>query len=192
MVLSLVGLVVVAPVLAIAAVAVKCSSPGPVIFTQQRAGQAGKPFRIWKLRTMVDLRDDHGNLLPDEDRIAAVGRFLRTTSIDELPQLLNILKGDMSFIGPRALPVAYLPRYTPEQMRRHDVPPGMGSYADIVLNRSVPSWETVFQCDVWYVDHWSIWLDARLFLQIAYMVITRKGAEQGASGQMPEFRHTDT
>jgi lipopolysaccharide/colanic/teichoic acid biosynthesis glycosyltransferase len=187
-VLATVGLVLASPVLAVSALLIRLASPGPVLFVQERGGWRGRPFRILKLRTMLELRDEQGVLLPDAQRINAVGHFLRKTSFDELPQLLNILRGEMSFIGPRPLPVAYLPRYSPEQMRRHEVLPGMGSYADVVHNRSVPNWAAVFASDVWYVDHWSLGLDVRLFFTIAVMVLGRKGSEQGATGAMPEFR----
>ncbi len=184
---ALVSLILISPVLAVAALCIRLGSPGSVFFLQQRAGRDGKPFRIYKLRTMLNLYHPDGTPLPDEQRINAIGRILRATSIDEMPQLLNILRGEMTLIGPRPLPVVYLERYSPEQMRRHEVLPGMGSYADIVFNRSIPDWDKVFEADVWYVDHWNLWLDVRLFVGIAYMVLFRKGSEQGASGQIPVF-----
>lgn len=185
--LAVIAQLLLLPLFAVIALLVRRSSPGPVFFLQERAGLRGKPFRIFKFRTMLEQHDNHGVPLPDEKRITRIGRFLRATSIDELPQLLNIIRGEMSFIGPRPLPTKYLARYSAEQMRRHDVLPGMACYADVVLHRSVPDWETVFELDVWYVDHWSFWLDVRIFFCIAYMVLARKGVEQGASGQTPEF-----
>jgi len=182
-----IGIILLSPLLAVIALLIKCTSRGSVFFIQERVGLRGRPFHIYKFRTMLELRDAEGRFLPDQQRINTIGRFLRATSLDELPQLLNILQGQMSFIGPRPLPTSYLPRYSSEQMRRHEVLPGMASYADVILNRSVPDWETVFKLEVWYVNNWTLWLDLRIFVRIAVMVLLRRGAEQGANGQMPEF-----
>jgi lipopolysaccharide/colanic/teichoic acid biosynthesis glycosyltransferase len=134
----------------------------PIIFKQVRPGFRGKLFNNYKFRTMRNLYDDHGNLLPDASRITRLGHFLRSSSIDELPELFNVLRGEMSLVGPRPLLVQYLERYSPEQARRHDVLPGITGWAQ-VNGRNVISWEDKFRLDVWYVDHWSLWLDVLKF-----------------------------
>ena len=181
-----VGLVAVAPVLAAAAVAVRVNLGSPVFFRQDRPGRHGKTFRVVKFRTMNDARDAQGNLLPDEDRLTALGRLLRATSIDELPQLWNVLRGDLSLVGPRPLLVRYLPRYTPEQARRHEVLPGITGWAQI-NGRNAISWDAKFALDVWYVDHWSLALDAKILALTALKVLRRDGISSTGHATMPEF-----
>jgi lipopolysaccharide/colanic/teichoic acid biosynthesis glycosyltransferase len=161
----------------------------PIIFTQERAGLHGKPFRIFKFRTMTNDRDAEGRLLPDYERITPLGRFLRSTSLDELPQLWNVLRGEMSLIGPRPLLVRYLDRYTPEQNRRHEVMPGLAGLPAL-FGRSEQNWEESLARDVWYVDHLSFWLDLKLIVGILIVVIKREGVARSADGRVPEFMGT--
>ncbi|MHC5061008.1 MAG: sugar transferase, partial [Planctomycetota bacterium] len=157
----LIGLILLSPLLLIVALVVRFKLGSPVIFKQQRPGLHGKPFFMYKFRTMMDGRDENGKLLPDSERLSVFGRFLRSTSMDELPELLCVLKGDMSLVGPRPLMMKYLPRYTPEQARRHEVLPGITGWAQ-VNGRNASSWERKFELDVWYVDHWNLWLDLKI------------------------------
>lgn len=149
----------------------------PVLFWQERPGYKGRPFKIVKFRTMVEALDADGRPLPDSVRLTPFGRWLRSLSLDELPELYNILRGEMSLVGPRPLLVEYLPRYTPEQMRRHDVHPGLTGWAQI-HGRNALEWEERFKLDVWYVDHRSLWLDARIMWITAWKVLTREGINQ--------------
>lgn len=174
------------PVLLIAVLWVRLNSYGPVFFVQQRPGMSGRIFKIYKLRTMTSERDSEGNLLPDIERITRTGRLLRKLSIDELPQLLNIIKGQMSFIGPRPLLVQYLEHYTPEQMRRHEVLPGITGWAQ-VNGRNTISWEEKFQLDVWYVDNMSLLLDIKIALKTIRNIIARKDVNSSESDTMPLF-----
>ena len=161
----------------------------PVLFQQQRAGYKGQIFTLYKFRTMSDARDNHGNLLPDEKRLSAFGKFLRASSLDELPELYNVLRGEMSIIGPRPLLVAYLPRYTPEQNRRHHTLPGITGWAQ-VNGRNNLSWEIKFELDVWYVDNWSVWLDIQILFKTIYKVIKRDGINQPGNATAQEFLGT--
>lgn len=161
----------------------------PVLFRQERAGYKGQIFTIYKFRTMSDARDKHGNLLPDEKRLSTFGKFLRASSLDELPELYNVLRGEMSLIGPRPLLVAYLPRYTPEQNRRHHTLPGITGWAQ-VNGRNNLSWEIKFELDVWYVDHWSVWLDIQILFKTIYKVIKRDGINQPGNATAQEFLGT--
>lgn len=158
----------------------------PVLFCQQRPGLGGEPFTIYKFRTMTDERDDQGNLLPDADRLTAFGNFLRSTSLDELPELFNVLKGDMSLIGPRPLLMEYLPRYTTEQMRRHEVRPGITGWAQ-VNGRNALTWEEKFQMDVWYVEHCSFWLDLKILWLTFMVLMKREGITAQEHVTMPKF-----
>lgn len=160
-----------------------------VFFTQERPGKDGKIFRLIKFTSMDDKRDSGGDLLPDKDRITGAGKFLRKTSLDELPQLLNVLKGDMSFVGPRPLLVQYLSLYSPEQMRRHEVRPGITGWAQ-VNGRNALSWEEKFQFDVWYVDNCSFWLDIRILVMTVQKVFLRKGIDYNDDQTMPVFTGT--
>jgi sugar transferase EpsL len=158
----------------------------PAFFRQRRPGLHGKPFVIYKFRTMTDARDREGNLLPDEQRLTRLGRFLRATSLDELPELINIIKGDMSLVGPRPLLMQYLERYTPEQMRRHEVRPGLTGWAQ-VNGRNAISWEQKFKLDVWYVDNQSLWLDVKIILMTVWKVIKREGISAEGEATVGEF-----
>ena len=158
----------------------------PALFRQKRPGYRGQPFLLLKFRTMTNARDAGGSLLPDAQRLTPIGRWLRSTSIDELPALINILRGEMSFIGPRPLLMQYLPLYSPEQARRHDVKPGFSGWAQI-NGRNALSWEERFCLDVWYVDHQSFWLDLRIFLLTIAKVIRREGLNADGHSTMPPF-----
>lgn len=158
----------------------------PVIFSQIRPGLHGRPFRIYKFRTMKDTRDSTGTLLPDEVRLTMVGRLLRVFSLDELPQLYNIIRGELSFVGPRPLLMEYLPRYTPEQARRHDVEPGITGWAQ-VNGRNAISWEEKFKLDIWYVDHYSFILDMKILWMTLIKVLKKEGISAAGYATMPEF-----
>jgi lipopolysaccharide/colanic/teichoic acid biosynthesis glycosyltransferase len=186
---SIAGLVITAPVIAIVAILVRFLLGPPVFFRQVRPGLQGRPFRVSKFRTMTAARDDDGGFLPDEQRLTALGRFLRLMSLDELPQLWNVLTGDMSLVGPRPLLPEYLPRYTERQRRRHEVKPGITGWAQ-VNGRNALSWEQKFELDVWYVDHWSIWLDLKILWMTVVQVLRRDGISQAGHATMPEFLGT--
>jgi sugar transferase EpsL len=158
----------------------------PAIYRQRRPGLLGQPFYIFKFRTMTDARDADGVLLADEVRLTSFGRFLRSTSLDELPELLNILKGDMSFVGPRPLLMQYLPRYTAEQARRHEAKPGLTGWAQ-VNGRNAISWEEKFQLDTWYVDNWSLALDMKIIFLTIIKILKREGISQEGRATMSEF-----
>ncbi len=187
LVVAVVGLVLLSPLLAILALLVWAFQGRPILFRQQRPGYKGRPFTIYKFRTMSDRRDAHGNLLPDAERLTPFGRFLRSTSLDDLPQLINVLRGEMSLVGPRPLLMQYLERYSPEQMRRHDMPPGITGWAQ-VNGRNALSWEEKFRLDVWYVDHWSFWLDMKILLLTLWKVLKREGINQPGQVTMEEFK----
>jgi lipopolysaccharide/colanic/teichoic acid biosynthesis glycosyltransferase len=164
------------PFLLTFAVLIRLRLGSPVLFRQMRPGYLGKPFTLYKFRTMTDEKDEHGNLLPDSQRLTRFGGFLRRSSLDELPELLNILRGDMSLVGPRPLLMQYLPRYSAEQARRHHVLPGLTGWAQ-VNGRNALSWEDKFSLDVWYVDHWSMQLDLKILWQSIWKVLKREGIE---------------
>ena len=172
-------LVATSPVLAVAAAVVRVTMGGPVLFRQVRPGKDGKPFRIFKMRTMTNARAADGTLLPDAERLTSVGRMLRSTSIDELPQLFNVLAGDLSLVGPRPLLVQYLPLYSPEQARRHDVMPGITGWAQ-VNGRNTVTWDQKFELDVWYVDHWSLWLDFKILSRTLGVILFGERANPAA------------
>jgi sugar transferase EpsL len=159
----------------------------PIIFQQTRPGYLGQPFTIFKFRTMRNMYDENGNLLPDADRLERLGRFLRASSLDELPQLWNVFRGDMSFVGPRPLLTEYLSLYTPEQKRRHDTRPGITGWAQI-NGRNAVSWEEKLKLDVWYVDNQSFWLDIKILFLTAYVVLTRRGVSPKGADTMPKFK----
>ena len=159
----------------------------PVFFLQQRPGYRGRPFWLVKFRTMTNKCDHKGNLLPDSERLTSFGRFLRSTSIDELPGLVNILRGEMSFIGPRPLLMQYLPLYSPSQARRHDVMPGFSGWAQINGRNSL-SWDDKFLLDVWYVDHQNFRLDFFIFLTTLWKVVKRDGIDHSPGVPMPKFK----
>ncbi len=179
-------LVATAPVMIAAAAAIRVKMGSPVVFSQTRPGRAGKPFRIFKFRTMRDAHDKRGNPLPDAERLTSLGKLLRATSIDELPQLWNVLRGDVSLVGPRPLLMQYLPRYNKEQARRHDVLPGITGWAQI-NGRNAISWEEKFRLDVWYVDHWSPLLDLKILAMTGMRVLRREGISQSGHVTMTEF-----
>jgi len=183
------GLLVLAPGLAVLALAIRLSTGGAALFRQLRIGRGGRPFSIAKFRTMSNARDSAGRLLPDEQRLTPLGRFLRRTSLDELPQLWNVLKGDMSLVGPRPLLPEYLPRYNSHQRRRHEVKPGITGWAQI-HGRNTLAWERKFDLDVWYVDHRSLWLDIKILWLTVRKVIRREGISQNGHATMPEFTGT--
>ena len=174
---TLVGLLVCAPLMAVIAIVIRLTMGHPIFFCQVRPGLRGRPFTLLKFRTMTDARDAQGNLLPDADRLTPFGRFLRSTSLDELPELLNVLKGEMSWVGPRPLLMQYLDRYTLEQARRHEVKPGITGWAQ-VNGRNALTWEQKFALDTWYVDHWSLWLDFRIIILTIWKTLLREGISQ--------------
>ena len=171
------GLLILSPVLLLIAILVRLLLGAPIIFAQQRPGYKGLPFNLYKFRTMTDSRDSAGRLLPDSLRITTFGRLLRALSLDELPELFNVLRGDMSLVGPRPLLMDYLPLYSPEQARRHDIVPGLTGWAQ-VNGRISLDWPARFALDTWYVDHWSFWLDIRILLMTIWKVVSREGISQ--------------
>ena len=180
-------LVVIWPILLIITLWLHFANKGAgAFFAQERPGKGGKVFKVIKFKTMTDERDADGNLLPDADRLTNVGRFVRSTSIDELPQLINVLKGDMALIGPRPLLVQYLPLYSKEQARRHDVRPGISGWAQ-VNGRNAISWTKKFELDVWYVDHCSFWLDVKIIFLTIKKVFVREGISQEGQATMEFF-----
>jgi sugar transferase EpsL len=158
----------------------------PVIFAQKRPGFKGTPFYIYKFRTMTDARDKNGNLLPDAQRLTRLGRFLRSSSLDEIPELFNVLRGEMSLVGPRPLLMQYLERYSPEQARRHDALPGVTGWAQI-NGRNALTWDDKFKLDVWYVDNWSFWLDLKILFLTVWKVFKREGISQPGHATAEEF-----
>ncbi len=180
-------LAALSPLLIVVAILVAWQLGSPVFFTQQRPGYRGRPFLLLKFRTMSNVSDTSGALLPDAQRLTPFGRWLRSTSIDELPGLLNILRGEMSFIGPRPLLMQYLPLYSAEQAHRHDVKPGFSGWAQI-NGRNALSWEEKFRLDVWYVEHQSFWLDLRIFLITIWKVLRREGISAAGEATMAPFK----
>jgi sugar transferase EpsL len=171
------GLILLSPVMLVLAILVRIFIGAPVIFRQRRPGYREQPFYLYKFRTMTDARDPRGRLLPDDLRLTKFGRFLRLLSLDETPELFNILRGDMSLVGPRPLLMEYLPLYSPEQRRRHEVLPGLTGWAQ-VHGRNALDWPARFALDVWYVDHWSFWLDINILLLTVWKVLSREGISQ--------------
>jgi sugar transferase EpsL len=184
--LAIPAVVLLSPVMALIALLVWIYHGSPVIFRQQRPGYRGKPFRLVKFRTMSERRDAQGNLLPDAQRLTRLGRFLRSTSLDELPEFFHVLAGQMSLVGPRPLLMQYLERYSPEQMRRHDVLPGITGWAQI-NGRNALTWEDKFRLDVWYVDHWSLGLDVKILLRTLWKALKREGISQPGHATAEEF-----
>jgi len=185
-ILASIVLMLVSPIALMVAIAILITMGPPVIFRQVRPGLHGKPFVMYKFRTMLDLRDEHGNLLPDEKRLTRLGKFLRRFSLDEIPELWNVLKGDMSIVGPRPLLMEYLPLYTPEQARRHEVKPGMAGPV-IMSGRNLLNWEEKFKLDVWYVDNFSFWLDLKILALTAWKVLKGEGVSAREHATMPRF-----
>lgn len=180
------GLLLLSPLILGLALLIRLKLGSPVFFTQTRPGLHGKPFSMIKFRTMTDARDANGELLPDSIRLTTFGKFLRSSSLDELPELWNVLKGDMSLVGPRPLLMEYLPRYTPEQARRHDARPGITGWAQI-NGRNAISWEEKFTLDVWYVDNQSFWLDLKILILTVKKVFMREGISAKGETTMPKF-----
>ena len=183
---SLGGLIVFSPIIIVVAILVRVNLGSPILFTQNRVGKNNKIFKMMKFRTMKDGVDKYGNLLPDSERLTNFGKILRSTSLDELPELINILKGDMSLIGPRPLLVEYLPLYSEEQKRRHDVFPGLTGWAQI-NGRNAISWGEKFKLDVFYVDNWSIWLDIKIFFLTFFKLFKRDGINQEGMATTVKF-----
>jgi len=185
-VVALLGLLLLAPVLLVVAIAIRLTMGSPVLFHQDRPGRYGRLFMLLKFRTMRHATGHDGRLLPDSERLTSLGSFLRKTSLDELPQLWNVLKGDLSLVGPRPLLVEYLDRYTAEQARRHEVRPGITGWAQ-VNGRNALSWEDKFALDVWYVDNWSLWLDFKILWMTFIKVLKREGIRATNHATMPKF-----
>jgi len=181
------GLILILPLLLVISLLVWIFLGTPVLFHQQRPGYKGRPFITYKFRTMTDRTGPDGKLLPDAERLTHFGRFLRSTSLDDLPQLLNVLRGEMSLVGPRPLLMQYLNRYTPEQMRRHDVLPGITGWAQI-HGRNALDWDEKFRRDVWYVDHRSFWLDLKILFLTPWKVFKREGISQPGHVTAEEFK----
>lgn len=180
------ALLVFSPVMLAVAILVRIKLGRPVIFGQRRPGYQTKLFTIYKFRTMLDCCDANGNLLPDAERLTPFGKVLRSTSLDELPELWNVLKGEMSWVGPRPLLIAYLDRYSPEQNRRHEVLPGLTGWAQ-VNGRNAISWQEKFNLDVWYVDHWSFWLDLKILFMTFWKVLKRDSINAPGEATSGEF-----
>jgi sugar transferase EpsL len=184
------GLLVISPLLLLIALLVWIIHGLPILFRQWRPGYHSQPFTNYKFRTMSEERDAKGNLLPDAQRLTPFGRFLRRTSLDELPELFNVLRGEMSLVGPRPLLMEYLSRYSPEQARRHEVLPGITGWAQ-VKGRNVLTWEDKFRLDLWYVDHWSIWLDIRILLITLWKVLKGEDINQPGHATAENFMGND-
>jgi sugar transferase EpsL len=182
-----IGLIVILPMLLVISLLVRIILGIPIFFRQQRPGYKGKPFTTYKFRTMTNRCGPDGKMLPDAERLNPFGRFLRSTSLDDLPQLLNVLRGEMSLVGPRPLLMQYLNRYTPEQMRRHDVLPGITGWAQI-HGRNVLDWDEKFRLDLWYVDHRTFWLDMKILFMTPWKVLKREGISQPGQATAEEFK----
>lgn len=180
---------VLAPVFAATAILIRLKMGPPVIFQQWRPGYRTKPFKLFKFRTMTCDRDAEGRPLSDADRLTPFGAFLRKTTLDELPELINVIRGEMSLVGPRPLLMEYLELYTPEQSRRHEMPPGMAGPV-LASGRNALDWDEKFRRDVWYVDHWSLWLDIKIIAMTAWKVLRREGVSAEGHVTMPKFTGT--
>lgn len=185
-IVSLLALLILSPVIGVTALLIRTKIGSPVIFKQQRPGINGKPFFVYKFRSMTDERDAHGELLPDDVRLTSFGKGVRKLSLDELPQLLNVLKGDMSFVGPRPLLMEYLPLYNERQARRHEVRPGITGWAQ-VNGRNAISWEEKFELDVRYVENWSFGLDIKILFMTVLKVLKSEGISQDEQATMTKF-----
>lgn len=183
---SLTLIILLAPLILFIALLIWVTMGRPILFRQRRVGYQGQVFTIYKFRTMTEERDENGNLLPDEQRLTRFGRFLRETSLDELPELFNVLKGDMSLVGPRPLLVEYLPYYTPEERKRHNMRPGITGWAQ-VNGRNAITWDQKLALDVWYVDNWSLWLDFKIILMTIIKVIKREGISTNGYATAPRL-----
>lgn len=189
-VIASIGLMLLSPIILLTALFVRIKLGSPVLFKQQRPGLHARPFYVIKFRTMTDQTDSEGRLLPDEVRLTPFGKLLRNLSLDELPQLFNVLKGDLSLVGPRPLLMEYLPHYTPEQARRHEVKPGITGWAQ-VNGRNAISWDEKFKLDVWYVDNQSFWLDLKILWMTVIKVFKREGISQEGQASAEKFQGND-
>lgn len=187
--MAFLALLVFSPILLILAILVRIKLGSPILYSQARPGMNSRIFTIFKFRSMTDDRDEHGNLLPDDKRLPAFGRLLRASSLDELPGLINVLRGDMSIVGPRPLLVEYLSLYDNQQIRRHEIRPGITGWAQ-VNGRNALSWEQKFKYDVWYVDHQSLWLDIKIICMTVIKVFRRDGINQDGQATMNKFTGT--
>ena len=187
--LAAIVLILLSPFITVLAIAIYFNMGSPVIFSQPRGGKKNSTFTFYKFRTMTDQKDSDGKFLPDMERLTPLGEFLRQTSLDELPQLWNVLKGEMSFIGPRPFIAAYLNRYTPEQSRRHDVCPGITGWAQINGRNSI-TWEEKFALDLWYIDNWSLWLDLRILFLTVFKIVSKEGVDEDKNTTSTEFMGT--
>ncbi len=184
--ISSLAMILLSPLFLILALLIKTQLGSPILFHQTRPGYSGKLFRIHKFRTMNHKTDSEGNLLPDSQRLTRLGKFMRATSLDELPELINVLFGEMSLVGPRPLLTAYLDRYSPEQMRRHEMRPGITGWAQI-HGRNALEWQQRFKMDVWYVDNWTFWLDLKILALTVWKVLCREGINQPGQATTQEF-----
>ena len=184
--LALTGLIILSPVMISVAILIYLWDGKPILFVQERPGYKEKIFKIYKFRTMTNEKDENGNLLPDEKRLKGIGKIIRSLSLDELPQLFNVLKGDMSFVGPRPLLVEYLPLYNERQRKRHDVKPGITGLAQ-VMGRNALNWKEKFEYDVYYVENLSFWLDLKIILLTIWKVLKREGISQKGRATMEKF-----
>jgi sugar transferase EpsL len=187
LVVSLLALILLSPLLLVLALLVWIFLGTPILFRQERPGYKGRPFTAYKFRSMTNRTGPDGSLLPDAERITPFGHFLRSNSLDDLSQLFNVLRGEMSLVGPRPLLMRYLGRYTPEQMRRHDVTPGITGWAQ-VNGRNTLTWEDKFRLDLWYVDHWSFWLDIKILFMTVGTVLRREGISQPGHATAEEYK----
>jgi sugar transferase EpsL len=186
---ALIGIIIFSVVMLVTALLIRIYLGKPVIFKQERPGLHGKPFYVYKFRSMTDEVDEHGELLPDEERLPKLGKIIRKLSLDELPQLFNVLKGELSLVGPRPLLMEYLPLYSTEQARRHEVKPGITGWAQ-VNGRNAITWEEKFELDVWYVDHQSFWLDLKILGLTVLKVVKSEGINQAGQATMEKFTGT--
>jgi sugar transferase EpsL len=184
---ALIALVILSPIILATAILVRIFLGKPVLFKQQRPGYKGRPFFIYKFRSMTNRLSPDGSLLPDAERLTRFGRLLRSLSLDELPELFNIVRGEMSFVGPRPLLMEYLPLYSPKQARRHDVIPGLTGWAQ-VNGRNALDWPSRLAMDIWYMDHWSFWLDIKIILMTVWKAITREGINQEGQATVEYFK----
>jgi sugar transferase EpsL len=189
-VISICGSLILLPILLEIALAIKTQSRGPVLFKQERPGKNGKKFIIYKFRTMSEEKDINGHLFSDKMRLTSFGKLLRRTSMDEIPELWNVIKGEMSLVGPRPLLIQYLGRYTHEQARRHYVHPGITGWAQI-MGRNALTWEEKFRFDLWYIDNWSLWLDLKIIVATFVLVLKGIGINQPGHATMEEFMGSD-
>ena len=191
LIITIPGLILLSPLMLILSILIALRHGFPILFRQERPGYHGEVFTIYKFRTMHNLKDAQGSPLPDSKRLTKLGQFLRSTSLDELPALFNVLKGEMSLVGPRPLLIEYLPLYSAEQSHRHDVLPGITGWAQ-VHGRNKLDWQGKFQLDVWYVDHWSFWLDIKILCMTVVKVLNREGISQPGQATAEPFRGNQT